>query len=474
MIVAAAAAAGGWYFGSVPVQAEHSSGTRRIPLQAAARKMSGRTAAAWQMQLPAVRAVPGATSEIAWIKWAFAIPDADIPAAIARLNTKSDLHALRCLYSRWVKLDPQKAWASFRKSGIPVRVTHFYLSEREDGGFPYSSMQTDPRSLIAARMLASWKSVDPAAAKAFAAKLAVSGSQEAKEMPVTSYEMKSIMGDSTEAAGAKQTPAALADAAAQTLTLTQPEARRTKLTSAVREWLEKDTAAACHWIQQLPPEDRKLLGFDYLRWSMRDAPAATRAETLTVMLQDRTLSAEDFARVVGARVYYEFSGDRQGVYNAAEAVREWAAQDPAAARKFVESMPDNDLKAVLAGEAAGTLVRTDVNAAVALLNQTGGDQVLALKGLMRGWMQSDVHAGLAWAGKIEDTAVRDACRETAATAIAASDPALALETARTITDAAIRQRIHAAVRNSLSWNPAALEQMQSRFPGDDWKEARPR
>jgi hypothetical protein len=73
---------------------------------------------------------------------------------------------------------------------------------------------------------------------------------------------------------------------------------------------------------------------------------------------------------------------------------------------------------------------------------------------------------------IQDPAVRDACRETVAVTIAGNDPALALEAARTITDPAIRQRIHQTVRASLSWNSAALQQMQARFPGDDWNAPR--
>ena len=389
------------------------------------------------------------------------------------MNPKSDFHALRCLYARWVKLDAQAAWASFRQSSIPLHSTHFYMSgdEGESSGLGYSRLHHEPRSLIAGRMLAAWKHVDPDAAEAFAAKLMVPGSPEGEGISIKSYELKRATGeDPAGEEDANRSTAALSEAATQALALTDSGSRKKALDSATARWMEKDTAAACRWIQQLPPDQRASLSFGQLRWPMRSAPAALRAETLTAMLQDRSLTAEDLARIAGntSKRYYDFNGEPQGAFNAAEAVREWAGQDPPAARRFVESLPENDLKALLVGEAAGALARTDVETAVALLNQTGGDQEIALRGFMRGWAETNVRASLEWAGRIEDSATRDACLDTIATTLAGSDSALALETARTIGDPTIRQRIHQTVRRSLSWNPAALQQMQAQFPGDDW------
>jgi hypothetical protein len=156
--------------------------------------------------------------------------------------------------------------------------------------------------------------------------------------------------------------------------------------------------------------------------------------------------------------------------SASAAVREWTLADPAAAQKWLSSLPENDLKPALTGAAASALAATDTKAALALINEAGGEQQFAVKGLMAGWVETDARAALDWAGKIEDAFLRDACREIAAASLAASDPALAIETARSITDPAIRGKIHAAVRQNLSWNPAALSDIQARFPGDGWTE----
>ena len=63
---------------------------------------------------------------------------------------------------------------------------------------------------------------------------------------------------------------------------------------------------------------------------------------------------------------------------------------------------------------------------------------------------------------------RDACREMAAMSLAGSDASLAIETARKITNEAMRQKIFGMVRQGLSWNPAALADLQTRFPGSEW------
>jgi hypothetical protein len=189
------------------------------------------------------------------------------------------------------------------------------------------------------------------------------------------------------------------------------------------------------------------------------------------MIQGRNLSAEDLARIVRSEPRANSPALLEigrAARNAAEAVKDWAAEDPAAARKFVEVLPDNDLKALLAGEAAGALARTDAQSAIALLNQGGGDQQIALKGFMRGWVESDVNASLDWAGSLDDVALRDACLEIAAQSLTRIRIAQALETARTITEPAIRKRVYQTIRASLSWNPGALEQLRSRFPSDDW------
>jgi hypothetical protein len=428
----------------------------------------------WHSQISAVRAVPGAAAEAAWVKWALAVPDTDIPGAISKLNPRCDLHALRCLYSRWVKLDPQAAWTSFRRSSIPPKSIHYYPpdEDRENNRLSYGSSRDEPRSEIAARMLASWLKVDPQAAAAFAAKLRVPNSLEAKEVPVASYELKRLLEKYSNDKQPEAGPAELSAAAAAALTIPDAENRRIALHEPLRKWLTGDPTAACQWIQGLPPEQRKLLSFDQLRLFVGRVPAPTRAELLTPMIEERNLSAEDLARVVRSdprTAPPELREISRAARNAAEAVKEWATQDPVAARGFVEALPDNDLKALLAGEAAGALAPTDAPSAIALLNHSGGDQEVALKGFMRGWVESNVKASLDWAGSLEDLALRDACFEIAAQNLTRIQTDQALEIARTITDTAIRKRIYQTISASLSWNPGALEQLQSRFPSDDWR-----
>jgi hypothetical protein len=231
------------------------------------------------------------------------------------------------------------------------------------------------------------------------------------------------------------------------------------------KWLESDPAAACAWIRQLSAGDRNQVA---TVWEIHGASPQDQATTLTMFLNEQPLTKKQLER--------SFSDSSEMLWSsgtlktASAAVRDWMLTDPAAARKWLASLPENDLKPALTGAAAGALAATDAKAALALVNQAGSEQQFAVKGLMAGWVETDARAALDWAGKIEDAFLRDACREIAAASLAASDPALAIETARSITDPAIRGKIHAAVRQNLSWNPAALSDIQARFPGDGWAE----
>lgn len=468
VVVAIAAAAGGWFCGASAPHELSTPVTGRSVVVAAA-KLSGRPAAAWAAQLPDVRAVPGASSETEWIKWAMAIPDADIPAAISRLNTKTDFHALRYLYARWTKLNPAAAWASFRRSDIPAEVRHFFMPDLgESRGMAGGKLQTNPRQLIAARMLASWLTVDSAAARAYAAKLADKSSPEAKDVPIHSYHLKEALGE-----GLKQntaSPEQLAATATEALTRESGRERTNEIASALQKWMAADTAAAGAWLRSLSREDRRELWRYSFRGNLRSVPAAERTATHLAMLEAQGMTSQSLAAsqnpAQGTYARYQW----QNLHDTSEALRDWITQDTAAARQWLAAQPDSDLKSLLAGEAAAALGRTDVNAAIALLNQTGGDQQFALRAFVNGWAERDARACLQWAGKIPDAATRESCMESAALSLAASDPAMALSTAGNLNDAAARQKVFTAVRQSLSWNPAALEKMKAQFPGEDWKE----
>ena len=462
-LIAGAAAAGGWYAGSSEAPA---ASTEAMPGRgtSASVKSTGRAVSAWTAQLPAVRAVPGAASETAWIKWAMSIPETDIPAAIARLNPKTDFHALRYLYARWTKLDPAAAWASFRRSDIPIEVKHFYQSgSGRTGGLDSSTLVENPRQLIATRMLASWMTVDPAAARAFGKRLADKTGPEAKDVAVNSYYLDEALGVAPgEVSIPPQEMAAAAAAQAP------GNERSSAIAEAARKWMDTDPVAACEWLRSLPQEDRSELNSYSVLGNVDAAPPAVRTATRMSLLEARALTAADIAssqNLSRDSPFYQWDS----LYDTSASVRDWITKDAAAARQWLTAQPDSDLKSLLTGEAAAALVRTDVNAAIALLNgTTGGDQAFALRAFTNGWMESDARACIQWAGKIPDAEARDTCLGSAALSLTVSDPALALTTARTRMDKTARHNVFTAVRQSLSWNPAALEQVQAQFPGDDW------
>jgi len=472
--LAAAAAAGlGWLAGTSAASAEAKPGAQARESKPAA--SAGRSAVplAWAQQIAAVRRVPGARAETAWIKWCFAIPDSDVPAAIAKLNPWSDFHALRCLYARWARLDPEAAWASFRKSAIPEDVQHFYLHEDENSpahGLESSRLHSSARSLIASRMLVSMESRDPAAAKALAAKLRAPRSEDARDVPVRGFlsiEVDRLLSRATRDGDPALPPAVAAAAAAR---VQDEEAKQPALEGAARRWLQSDPSAACAWLQQLPSEERSAFRLESLEWALHYATPADRTKTLFALLDARNVSSERIERA-GREGRTSIGGDSDAVANAIKAAAGWAAQDPAAAREWLTALPDGNMKAVLAGTVAGSLVRTDVNTAITLLNNTGGDQAVAVGALMRGWLETDARAALEWAGKIDDIPLRDTSRTTAALQLVGTDPALAIETARTVTDPAQRQSVFKQVQQSLSWNPAALSALREKFPGEGWPES---
>ncbi|HEX2747275.1 MAG TPA: hypothetical protein VHM91_04680 [Verrucomicrobiales bacterium] len=456
LAIAVVTAAIGWR-ASLPSPSPMKSGR----IRPAAYSVAGTSADSWQTELSTVRTVAATSSKTAWIKWAFTVPDADIPAAIARLNPHSDFHALGCLYARWVKLDPSAAWTYFRTQDISKEALIFCGSEGggRPANMPLSGHALAPRLQIAEGMVAAWMTVDPTAAQAFAAKLAARESAEAKELAVTSCAFERFANTQTP------DPLAPGEAAAAALQLPASQNRASLLTNAAVKWLESDPAAACAWIRQLPAGDRNQVA---TVWEIHGASPQDQATTLTMFLNEQPLTKKQIER--------SFSDSSEMLWSsgtlktASAAVRDWMLTDPAAARKWLASLPENDLKPALTGAAAGALAATDAKAALALVNQAGSERQFAVKGLMAGWVETDARAALDWAGKIEDAFLRDACREIAAASLAASDPALAIETARSITDPAIRGKIHAAVRQNLSWNPAALSDIQARFPGDGWAE----
>ena len=292
-----------------------SSPGRAAPAMSSRQPASGKRTAEWRSALPAVRRVAGEASEEAWIRWALAIPDADLPAAIGRLNPHSDFHALRCLYSRWTRRDPPAAWAAFLMSDIPDQFNSFYLRPAGSRGMGYSILSQTPRSLIAGRMMATWMNVDEKAARIFSAKLSDPTSPEAKAAKIARYELERAVGAKAAA------PAEAAEAqATAALALQVPSARGPAMEKALTKWMQTDATSACRWIAALPAEQRRELRFEYFSWAARSAKPAERVQAFTALLEGRDLPAALVLEVVDAagKAYHDFSGDRQGVFHAAE------------------------------------------------------------------------------------------------------------------------------------------------------------
>jgi hypothetical protein len=460
LLTSALAAAAGWIAGRPPeVNSGRTIGTRHR----GSRTHLDRPA--WAAQMANIRAVPGEGAEVAWLQWAFTIPDADVPAAIAMLNPRADFIALRALYARWVTIDAASAWASFRSSDIPGSVTHFEireLSEARETGLPGMSLSYSPRSLIASRMLAAWASKDPAVAKAFAAKITGGTRADREGIPADGWAFLEI-----EKLAGKTAPnkdeAQCAEAAAKALSL--PPGNSEAVRDATREWLDKNPAAACAWLRALPAAERLKVDVAGISYAFQGASGSDRVQILTAAASanfaDSELEGTLRSMIEPGRS--SLSLNHTPATLAATGMKEWMREDPAAARAWLAQQPDSSLTTVLTGIAAGQLARTDPAAALQMLNEAGGDQSYAVRAFVQGWTESDARAATAWAGKIEDAPLRDEALQTAASALSVMDPMLAAEAAGGISDAVVRQRVITRLTAGLSWNPSFQSALTARF-----------
>lgn len=426
----------------------------------------------WMAALPAVRTVPGSASETAWIQWAMAISDADIPAAVASLNPLSDFKVLGFLYSRWVKLDPQAAWAAFRQSTIPADATNFFLpniGEDEDAFVSYR-LTSHPRDNIVEMMLHAWMATDSAACLAFVKQLEDYHSAVSKEVGAQYYILERIKA-SNSGDGQAEARSSLAEAAKQAAAHRGGRVVSDEFCGALLKWLKHDTRAACLWMKELPPETRKELDFNDLEYYMELTPAKLRMETTMALLEGRErLSDQNMMDV--SRELEDLQGpgiDERGIFLAAKSIREWAGEDSVAARAYVNALPEGNLRTLLTGQLAGELVKTDANAAIALVNQVEGEQRYALAGLVNGWVQQDSAACLAWLGKINDPEFTNTSYATVAERLSTAQPTVAVETALKITDPAMRRNSLEQIKRNLNWNPALVNRLAEAHPEVGWK-----
>jgi hypothetical protein len=428
---------------------------------------------AWNAQLAAVRKAPASRSEAAWVKWAFAVPDADLAAAVAGLNPLSDFHALRVLFCRWVGLDPTAAWNAF--NAIPIPKSHlswFGDQESELLSISGSILQHNPRALIMGRMLYSWHRHDPAAALAYAQKLKVEwGGKGPSSYSPGDYQITEFIREKSLAATAPGALPALAAEVAAAASLPDSYTKQKTLQSILKKWAGQDADAAARWLLTLPEKDRAglKLGLSADSIFSKSAPAL-KTEILITGLRSDGVTPEQLGH------FRSIPKDRWGMislsYNtnyqiekSAAALEQWTSQDPAAVQAWLASQPEDELKTFLTGEMAGTLSRTSPNDAIALLKDLPDDQLpSAVGGLASGWMQKDAAACVAWVAKIDDPATRESCQQAMARSIMSSDPALALRLSLQITDETVRRVIQQNITNGLDWNPAGLEKIIAADP----------
>ena len=452
-----------------PLLANSRSG---VPVAVSAGPLS-RPAAFWKSQLTAVREAPASRSETAWVKWAFAVPDAEIADAISSLNPRADLHALRLLFARWVQLDAAAAWKAFDDLPIPENNHTWYGGHDEDGlSMNSSSLHNTPRALIIGRMLHSWHRNDPAEALAYSKKIKSERDRKGySDSGYGAYQISQFIMEKTSPATAG---GILPDSAAEVAAAFSQPASDTKqktLRTTLEKWAGQDSDAAARWLLALPEEERRSLKLGLSADAVfGKSSAALKAEILASGLRETGISQENISgflkiprgqegRYANPNRYESYETNYQ-LRKSAETLNQWATKNPAAAQSWLAAQPEDALKFFLSGELAGTLSRTSPSAAIALLKDLPDDQLpVAVAGLTAGWMQKDAAACAAWVAKIDDAATRDACQQTMARSIMAADPALALRLSTQITDETARREIQKAITQGLSWNPIGLEKI---------------
>lgn len=454
------------YFSGVP-SAMPGTSRANAPVAVSARPAS-RPAAPWKSQLSAVRGAPASRSETAWVKWACAVPDADIPAAVASLNPLSDFHGLRVLFSRWVPLNPVAAWKAFDALPIPAENLTWYGDHDEDtltisGG----SLHSSPRALILGRMLHSWHRKDPAAALDYAKKQK-SGMLAKGDNGF--YITEFIKEKTSPAPAGGILPDSAAEVAAA-FNLPASDTKQKTLLTTLEKWAGQDADAAARWLIALPQEERRSLKLGLTADAVfgKSSPAL-KSEILASGLRITGISQEIITAFLRIKKGEEgrYSEDYNTHYQLrknVEALNQWVGKDPAAAQSWLAAQPEDALKSFLSGELAGTLSRTSPSAAIALLKDLPDEQLpTAVVGLTAGWMQKDAAACAAWVAKIDDPATREACQQTMARSIMGSDPALALRLSTRIIDDTVRWEIQNTITQGLSWNPAGLEKIIAADP----------
>lgn len=428
---------------------------------------TGERIAALKISAMKVRSAPASRSEEAWVKWAFAVPDRDLADAVASLNPLTDFHALRVLFSRWVRLDPQAAWKAFEAIPIPDQSTRWYEGGGETGlSLTSSTLQNGPRGLILGRMLHSWHSSDPAAAVAYTEKL------KAERKPATgsdwsmaNYEIDRFLKESSSFSPGRPDPQSSGEWR-DAMSAAAEEMRRDRRSSSsydtMRKWASADPESAARWLlaqqtgESVPPETTNCLQY------LSKADPSLRMQLFSAAVRDagalqKALDILPRTQPGQEGMNPEFYNELKQLHFGMDALKDWMSADPDKAKTWLASQPEGPLKSVLYSQAAAALSQSSPKEAIALLNNVAdADLPAAVTALTNGWAAWDAKACAEWVDQIEDIPVRDASRTAIARQVMGADPAMALRLTLGIADETARTALQKEITSALGWNPGGL------------------
>ncbi len=400
--------------------------------------------AAWMEQLRQVYQAPASRSREAWLKWAFAVPDADLPAAVARLNPQADFPALKILLTRWVRLDPSAAWKVFHEMPLPPYSAF-------GGKEPWPASTQSVRPTIAAAMLQAWFSQDPAAARGYAKELKkhkFMGSNHPSD-PLD-WKLEELLRPGPRPDSPEGWIMALEASAAT------PDPYDTEKVMA--SWVQEDPDAVCRWMLSKP----RAPGFSTIPMFGRSHPAL-QSELLARYVRGSWVPTEEIPKALQSSRGEYYRELHLGQFS--RALAQWAAMDQPAALAWLAAQPDDAIKPFLAGQIAGVVSQLSPQDAFRLVQDLPEqDMPTAIIGLTNGWMKQDVDACMAWVSKIEDPSLRAIGQVNVARHVLTSDPALALRLSARIADEKPRRQIQERIVSQLGGTATAVEKIISGDP----------
>ncbi len=396
--------------------------------------------------------------------------EANIQSALtvlAALPKSANRTSLRWnLYRAWAKTNPSAAWKAALAD--PQENGSVYLGHLL-GDIAAEMAKTQPEAAISLALslgmddrrtnvfqalFQEWGKNDPAGAIAYWNKH--------PDLPAQHWSLTNAITQSWE-----KDPLGTAKLA---LTLTDPQARSSAVSSLMNNWAAREPAAALGWAQSISnPSLRQSAIADALRgWSNKDPLAAmTQAKTI----QDQSARSSAMQSVWSnwlrkdpnaAMTFLGSSNDEKLMaeieFNFAYNTQGLTQQEKIA---LVEKLPDGKGKQQMTRTLADSHIQKgQYNQAMSLLNNLpdSSDRDRSVQELGATWAQSDLKAAAEWLNLQPDSSDRDLAVAGFASVLARTDPQDALKWADTIPDKGVRS---VTLKNiALRWlaaNPASAE-----------------